>query len=252
MRAPKAILDVWKQFDGVPMETLTKAWFYEQPGGRRQRTVQEIKEHRSQYGTSGNCFDLAIWLLSEFHNAGIDAHAVGHDLFTPKAHVAVVAYDSRGYRYLCDLGDQWIMPILLDSASEDFVPEPVSGFFPGALVQVQSTRSTCDITYYRPTGKVSRQSYLLKRIETEDLIEAGHYSQRLLRTPLCEMRVYMEHEVAHWEFCDGKSFISTIAGLQTEEPLDSMEAWAARIHERTGMDPQLVKQALEIYSRCTQ
>lgn len=59
---PQPIRKVWNQFDGFPMESLTKAWFYQQPSGPRQRTVDEMVALRQQYGTGGNCFDLAIWL----------------------------------------------------------------------------------------------------------------------------------------------------------------------------------------------
>ena len=116
------------------METLTKAWLYETDRGRRQRTVSEMVDDRLQFGTSGNCFDLAVWLLHAFEIAGIDAYAIGHDLLTPNAHVAVLAVDN-GYRYLCDLGDQWIAPILIDSASADFTRQPVSGFVTGGRVK---------------------------------------------------------------------------------------------------------------------
>ena len=97
MQAPNCILNVWKLFDGYPMETLTKAWLYETDRGRRQRTVSAMVDDRLQFGTSGNCFDLAIWLLHAFKIAGIDAYAIGHDLLTPDAHVAVIAVDN-GYR----------------------------------------------------------------------------------------------------------------------------------------------------------
>ncbi|EQD47410.1 hypothetical protein B1B_12352, partial [mine drainage metagenome] len=77
------------------METLTKAWLYHEPGGPRQRTATQIAAHRKDHGTGGNCFDLAIWLLDEFARAGVQAHAIGHDFFTPEAHVAVLADDGQ-------------------------------------------------------------------------------------------------------------------------------------------------------------
>lgn len=116
------------------METLTKLWFYnENNNNNKQRNVSLMREHRSKYGLSGNCFDLAIWLLDEFKNDGITAYPVGHNLNSKDAHVAVIALDVSGSRYLCDLGDQWINPILVDTNNENYTDEKLSGFF---LVQM--------------------------------------------------------------------------------------------------------------------
>ncbi|WP_253702028.1 hypothetical protein [Bacillus sp. FJAT-27445] len=248
MIPPDSLLKVWSLFDDFPMETLTKAWVYNQPSGPRQRTVREMIEHREQFGTSGNCFDLAIWLLHELNSAGIEAHAIGSDFGTPEAHVGVLAYID-GYRYLCDLGDQWIRPILIDSSSPDFVSEPVSGFFPAANVQVSSSPTDCKITYHRPNGKISRQHYSLSKITEEELFEAGNSSQNSFSKPLCEMRIRNEDEVQHWEFYNWSSFISTNAGLFHDSPLISNEEWSARIFSRTGISPAVVRQALEFYSK---
>lgn len=59
LNAPHSILSVWKKFDRFPMETLTKAWFYDKAGIKKQREVSLMKEHHDQYGITGNCFDLA-------------------------------------------------------------------------------------------------------------------------------------------------------------------------------------------------
>ncbi|RDU37929.1 hypothetical protein DRW41_08960 [Neobacillus piezotolerans] len=247
MVPPDSLLKVWRLFDGFPMETLTKAWFYNQPSGRRQRTVREMIEHRNQFGTSGNCFDLAIWLLHELKDAGIEAHAIGSDFGTPEAHVGVLAYVD-GYRYLCDLGDQWILPILIDSSSSDFITEPVSGFFPAANVQVCSASTDFEITYQRPNGKISRQQYSLSKITDDELFEAGHFSQNLLSPPLCEMRIHSEDEVQHWEFYNWASFLSTNAGLFHDSPLTLNEEWSERIYSRTGISPAVVNEALDLYA----
>ncbi|MBS4162322.1 hypothetical protein GWP49_35325, partial [Klebsiella pneumoniae] len=114
MQASKNILTTWRKFDRFPMETLTKAWFYQQAGNRKQREVSLMKEHYRQFGISGNCFDLAIWLLDEFSKQGIEAYPIGHHFKTEDAHAAVIALDERGRRFLCDLGDQWLQPILVD------------------------------------------------------------------------------------------------------------------------------------------
>ncbi len=229
------------------METLTKAWLYQQPNGPRQRTVSEMVEHRNEYGTSGNCFDLTVWLLHAFQLAGIRAHAIGHDFFTPKTHVAVIAYEGE-QRYLCDLGDQWISPIPIDYLKGEFV-EPVSGFFPAAKVQIDTTSSDCVVTYHRPSGKRSRQSYSLVAIDHEELIRAGQHSQQLLRKPLCEMRIPFEGEIAHWEFYNWSSFLSTNSCLLNEPPANSTDDWCDRIHVHTGISREVIAQSLDVYSR---
>lgn len=70
MFAPESILKTWRKFNAFPMETLTKVWFYDKANGKKQRDVTLMQEHREQYGMSGNCFDLALWLLDEFNKDG--------------------------------------------------------------------------------------------------------------------------------------------------------------------------------------
>ncbi|ARU59680.1 hypothetical protein CBW65_00455 [Tumebacillus avium] len=242
VQASAAILAVWKKFDEFPMETLTKAWHR---GG--QRTVAEMKEHRAKYGTSGNCFDLAIWLLDEFRAAGITAYGVGHDLGTSDAHVAVVAEDELGSRYLCDLGDLWLQPILLDPARPEFTGDKLKGFFPAAEVQVAVQGDRCEVCYFRPNGKVSRQEYDLTPISEHDLMVAAEACQHDYRQALVEFRVPHGAETAHWEFCDWESFLSTSEGLYPEEQLATIEAWCERIHLRTGLDKAVLQESLSFY-----
>lgn len=109
------------------METLTKAWHSLIDPERKQRTTDVMKEHRALYGTSGNCFDLAIWLIDEFRQNKRPCYGV----LTEHLHVAVVAVNEEGYKYFCDLGDQWIEPILLEPGHEAYTEEFVDGFFPG-------------------------------------------------------------------------------------------------------------------------
>ncbi len=247
MKSLDTIMNIWHKFDSFPMETLTKAWLHRQGIGARQRTVPEMAEHRITYGTSGNCFDLAIWLLHEFHHAGIRAHAVGHDFFTPKAHVGVIAYDGE-QRYLCDLGDQWIRPISIDGPRRERA-EPIPGFFPGARIQVVTIGSECVVTYHRPSGKTSSQSYSLVNVEYEELLRAGQHSQSLLRQPLCEMRIHFDDQIAHWEFDNWSSHLSTSTSLQEEPPARSLDEWSERIHARTGISTRVIAEALEVYHR---
>ena len=59
MRAPDAVVRAWMRFRGVPMETLTKAWWWRRCAGvPRQRTVAEIRRHRDLMGGGGDCFDV--------------------------------------------------------------------------------------------------------------------------------------------------------------------------------------------------
>jgi len=248
MRATQDVLDIWKLFDAFPMETLSKAWIASVSNGGRQRTVEVMEEHRQQYGLSGNCFDLAAWLIHKYKAEGMEAYGVGNGLCTPKAHVAVVAVNHQGYRYFCDLGDQWIEPVLIDPDSEDFCQAELTGFVTGGKVKVEATSPGVRFSYIRPNGKVSYQSFDLTPIGRDEWMAAACYSQSLLRHPLVEMRLPASREVIHWEFDSWNSFISSSEGLTKEPQLDTNEEWAAKIHERTGMSPEIVLKALDLYS----
>jgi len=76
MHAPNEIRSVWKKFDPFPMETLTKVWYSRRANGKKQRDVSLMMEHYEQYGITGNCFDLAIWLLHEFGKEGIPVNGI--------------------------------------------------------------------------------------------------------------------------------------------------------------------------------
>ena len=247
MFVPKEILTVWKKFDDFGMENLTKAWYYNQTDGPKQRSVELMEEHYHQYGLYGNCFDLTIWLLHEFRKSKIEAYPIGHDLKTKDAHVAIVALDEKGFKYLCDLGDQWIIPILIDPNSPEYTEEILDGFFPGAKVQVKDEGESCKINYYRHGGKLSQQSYSLKSIDDELLISAGEHCQGLLERPLCEKRIPYKSEIAHWEFYNWQSFVSTSEGLFPEPKRKSISGWSERIRQRTGMDKKILQQALHMY-----
>ena len=248
MQAPSEILTIYKSFDQHPMENLTKAWCYSRAEGKKQRTVEQMREHRKLYSLSGNCFDLALWLIDEFRSNDLLAYGVGHGLHTAEAHVAVVVHDSGGYRYLCDLGDQWLQPILIDKSSPLFCNEPQDGFFPASRVQIMPSEDSCRVLYQRPSGKVSTQSYSLSPVELDELMAAGEISQNLFSKPLVEMRVPLEQETAHWEFCDYKSWLSTSQGQFYDVPVESIALWAMRISSRTGMNESVVTEALQFYA----
>ncbi|MEK8127712.1 hypothetical protein WMW72_07245 [Paenibacillus filicis] len=231
------------------METITKAWYFAQSGQRKQRSVELMKEHRQQFGTSGNCFDLAIWFMHELSQEGITSYAVGHDLKTPDAHVAVVTLNEEGHRYFCDLGDQWIQPILIEKNRDSYCEDALEGFVTGGRIKVDAGSHEVQFSYLRPNGKVSRQKFDLEPIPYDQLLDAANHSQSLLRHPLVEMRLFQPGEVLHWEFDRWRSFISSNQGLVDESKLINNQEWAERIHTRTGMAQDLVYRSLDIYSQ---
>ncbi|WP_051620300.1 hypothetical protein [Paenibacillus sp. UNC451MF] len=226
MRATHDILHVWKQFDSHPMETLTKAWYSVISGEGKQRSIEVMEEHRDRYGLSGNCFDLALWLIHNCKSNGINAYGIGHDLHTPKAHVAVIAINHKGRRYFCDLGDQWIEPILIDSTSQDYCEDELEGFVTGGKVRAETINEGIRFAYIRSNGKVSYQSFDLTPIPADELMAAANYSQSLLRHPLVEMRLKKTNEIVHWEFDSWNSFESGSEGLILESKLENDEQWA--------------------------
>ncbi|MDQ0430692.1 hypothetical protein QOZ98_003571 [Planomicrobium stackebrandtii] len=250
MEAPEEMLSVWRQFDDFPMETLTKAWYYQRSGEQKQRSVELMKQHHDQYGITGNCFDLAIWLLAAFDGAGIKAYPVGSGLGTEQAHAAIIAEDRDGRRFLCDLGDQWIQPILLDADRPEFQGGRLSGFFPGAEVQVKQTDKGVEVIYYRPNGKQSNQIYEMEPVERADFLEAAEYSQHHIHPePLVEVRLWESSETVHWEFDNWKSFMSTSTGLYRDSAIETLEEWIERIHDKTHYDKEFLKESLGFYQR---
>lgn len=249
MYPTKSILHTWQKFDSFPMETLTKAWYFDKGTQKKQREVSLMKEHRDQYGITGNCFDLALWLLDEFKKDGVRAYPIGSKFNTEKAHVAVIALDENGRRYLCDLGDQWLTPILVDTAAEEYSNDKLAGFFPGAKIQVQPEKdSLINILYHRPNGKTSTQTFNLDPIEMSEFMQAAEYSQNHIRPhPLFECRVPLQNEVAHWEFYNWESFLSTNDGLHMGDQTHSIEHWVDVIHEKSKYSTQFLIEALSIY-----
>ncbi len=245
MRATPDVIAIWNKFDDFPMETLTKAWYNELTMDSQQRSVDLMKLHREKYGTSGNCFDLAIWLIDEYRKNNLYSYAV----LTPDSHVAVVVKNEEGNKYLCDLGDQWIEPILIEPNHEDYSEQFLPGFFPGAEVKLNYRTGNLLVTYRRPNGKVSRQEFDLTPIFDQELIVAGQKTQKKLWTPLVEKRLFMETEVTHWEFDNFTSFISSTEGKKMEEPLRKIEEWANRICIMSGISEEIVLTALKVYSK---
>lgn len=250
MHAPETIRQVWNRFQGIPIETFTKGWWHRRSGGHpRQRTVAEMIEHRRSLGTGGNCFDLALWLQHAFAEAGVQAWAVGHDLETPEAHVAVVASDHRGQEYLCDLGDLWLEPILIDPRSSEFSDAWHADLFPGRLVRIDRADRHLEVSYRRSSGKTAQQVYDLRPLGGEELAKACHHSQNLLRRPFCE--VLLPHPVSgkreRWEFDRGASFWNLDDGPVFEEPCTTEEECVARIAMRSGLSPEIIRSAIQAY-----
>ena len=248
MLASQDIINTWMKFDDFPMETLTKAWFYHTDSVTKQRDVSLIKEHRHQFGLSGNCFDLALLLLDAFKKDGITAYPIGHNLSTPHAHVAVIALDELGNRFLCDLGDQWLRPILIDTHTQEYTDEKLHGFFPAATIQVKPNECGIEILYHRPNGKISKQVFDTKPIEMSYFMQAAEFSQNFIKPrPLLECRTPFKTEIAHWEFYNWESFLSTSEGLFNEPKLQSIEDWAEKINDKTGYDKQFLVNVLKSY-----
>lgn len=245
MKATQDILQIWKKFNEFPMETITKAWYNQISLDSKQRTVELMKLHREKYGTSGNCFDLAIWLIDEFRKNGLNCHAI----FTSQSHVAVVVVNGEGSRYLCDLGDQWIEPILIDRQHQEYTEEFLEGFFPGTKIRLKVQSDYLDVTYRRSNGKDSNQRFDLTPISDNELLVAGEKTQRKLSTPLVEKRLFLEDEVAHWEFDNFKSFTSYKTGRVEEIQLRSIEEWADRISRISGINEEVLLKSLKVYSR---
>ncbi|MFN7249836.1 MAG: hypothetical protein ACK4M9_03505 [Anaerobacillus sp.] len=248
MLPTESILKTWEKFNNFPMETLTKVWFYNKGSTKKQRDVSLMREHREQFGITGNCFDLALWLIDEFSKDGVEAFPVGNNLNTGEAHVAVIAINENGNRYLCDLGDQWLSPILIDTSSEDYTNEKLSGFFPGAKVQVQNHEKATEILYHRPNGKVSKQIFDTQQIEMNYFLKAAEFSQNLIKpNPLLECRVPYKSEIAHWEFYNWEGFLSTSEGLFKAAKLEKIEEWVEVINQKTNYNKNILLEVLNKY-----
>ncbi|MEJ8303907.1 hypothetical protein [Saccharibacillus sacchari] len=248
MKATEEILRVWNRFDDFPMETLTKAWLHAKGDRFKPRSVALMREHRKQYGTSGNCFDLALWLIDELRSEGIICYPVGKKLGTEHAHGAVIAMDREGKRYLCDLGDQWIQPVLVDSGAQNYTESALQGFFPGARIAVSSDGVQAKIRYIRPNGKESQAAFDLEPVGEAEFREAAAYSQSVLSRPLVErrMRICDSGRIVHWEYDRGRSRISSDRGLFAESEPHGEETWSGRISRRSGIDETVVREALSV------
>lgn len=247
MRAPQEILDVWHLFDDKPMDTLMKLWWSKQPEGGGQRNVSLIKEHYAQYGVAGNCVDLSLWLIEEFQNRGIEAYGIADDVNAERAHIAVIAVDQVGNKYLCDLGDQWIQPILINE-NLNTSKEWLIGYFPAAKVKQETTGHKTKLLFQRPNGKVSSTTFNTTPLTDDFLWELSERVQLVFRkSPLIEIRLPLKDEIGHWEFDNWTSFLSTSEKLTKQKSDLSLDEWVQRIHTMTGMNKEFLDAALKYY-----
>jgi len=246
--SPKEIHDVWAKFDQHHMETLTKAWCVKHDARPRQRNAKALATHKRRYGACGNCFDLAISLIDEFTRAGIEAYGVGHDLHSKEAHIGVIAHGSKGERYLSDLGDVWLKPLLIDSTRDK--QDGLRGYFPAAEISFRIEGKFLHVSYLRPNGKTSRQAYDLTPVRERELRQAGDYSQNYISRALVETRLERNGEMVHWEFGnDLRSFISSSQGKFYEADLRTHKEMSERIADRTGINADYAEECLDLIEK---
>lgn len=208
-----------------------------------------MRTHRKSFRTGGNCFDLVLWLIAELAEAGIAARPVGHDLETPDAHIAVVA-QADGISYLCDLGDQWLQPVLIDPGSPAFSTGWLAGFFPAAEIRVEPAEQELRVFYRFPDGRENAQAYSLAALDADTLACACRHSQGLLRKPMVEIlaRHPETGEQGAWEFDRFRSFWRLSSGRRFEADCEDLTGWVERIAARSGMSPEVVEIALRVYA----
>lgn len=90
------------------------------------------------------------------------------------------------------------------------------------------------VVYYRPEGKVSRQTYDLKPVADNLFYQAAEFSQqRVHPKPRLEIRVPYKGETGHGEFDDWESFLSRSEGLFRDRTLkNSLGGWIEPIAKR--------------------
>jgi hypothetical protein len=245
---PQKILEVWSRFDSSSMETLTKAWCVKHHAKPRQRSAAALAAHKHRYEAHGNCFDLAVSLIDKFTHAGIEAYGVGHDLHSQEAHIGVIAHGVKGERYLCDLGDVWLQPLLIDSTRNK--NDGLRSYFPAAEISFRLESKFLHVSYLRPNGKTSRQAYDLTPVRERELRRAGDYSQNYISHALVETRLERNGEMVHWEFGnDLRSFISSSQGKFYEADLRTHKEMGERIADRTGINADYAEECLDIIKK---
>lgn len=97
---------------------------------------------------------------------------------------------------------------------------------------------------------MGRQSYDLALINEDRFLRACDYSQNLLRRPFCEMLLPYPDTgaIEHWEYDRNASFWNLSDGPVFEEPCASLPDWVSRISARTGLRPDLIATAFDVYN----
>jgi hypothetical protein len=104
------------------------------------------------------------------------------------------------------------------------------------------------ISYQRPNGKISKAMYNTTPLDDTLLWGISERVQRVFRkTPLVEIRLPIEGEIAHWEFDNWTSFLSTSQKLYKEDSDLTLKEWVQRINSRTGMKKEFLLEALKYY-----
>ena len=240
MYAPAPLLAVWNPFATLPCETFTKGWWYgRSQGDARQRGVPEMIEHRARFGGAGNCFDLALWLMHLFEEAGIDARPLACHWGTSDAHVAVLATVATGEEFLCDPGDCWITPVLAESNDEWR-----RGFFPGREIRTRRLEDVFEVDCRRGDGEVCIERYPLAHRSNAEFAEACRHSQNLLRRPFCEclLRHQGTGELSLWEYDRGRSYYNLFEQRDYEPTRSGAAAWQLHITERSGLGAVLIRE----------
>ncbi|WP_319003655.1 hypothetical protein [Sutcliffiella horikoshii] len=65
--------------------------------------------------------------------------------------------------------------------------------------------------------------------------------------PLLEYRLPYKNEIAHWEFYNWKSFLSTTKGIIQDSVCGGLEDWVDRIFQKTGYDRTFLYEVLRRY-----
>ncbi len=246
MEPSKGIIDVWDRFDSIPVETLTKAWYWSKKERDQQRSVVKMQANRQTYGCGGNSFDLSIWLVDEFTRAGYTAWAVGHHLFQENTAVAVIVEDDTG-QYFCNIGRRWNKPAYIGKARGQESIKNNRAIAHGYEVSLWRDGDQLTITSINHIDLVEEEVFSLKKLDMVSLREAAEFSQRQLVQPYVAVRTQWRGEFARWEFRDFTSCLMTEKECVEEMPATSLDEWVERIHQRTGMDRYVVRMALAVY-----
>lgn len=243
MKPTTSILSVWARFDNIPMETLTKAWYWSKTEGDRQRSVAKMQANRQSYGCGGNHYDLAIWLIDAYQNAGLKAWAVrrsgGND-------VAVIV-EEQGNQFFLQQALQWTKPVHIGEKEAAFRSQWLNDVSPGLSIQVDRSKNRLHILWKGQDDTVHTCAYDLTPLDMITLRERAALSQKQLETPLVRVRTNWKGETAMWEFQAFSSRLHTAEGAIQEATAANLDEWVERIHQRTGMDRYVVRKSLSVY-----